>query len=79
VILEFMGGSGKSGSSRYSVMNGLGNLPVVYMSAIDGLAYQHWGPRGMPKADAILAATGASALLIYFLFASRRRRGRTAA
>jgi hypothetical protein len=49
------------------------------MSAIDGLAYQHWGPRGMPKADAILAATGASALLIYFLFASRRRRGRTAA
>jgi PAT family beta-lactamase induction signal transducer AmpG len=73
VILEFMGGSGKSGSSRYSIMNGLGNVPVVYMSALDGAAYAHWGPRGMPRVDAILSAFGASLLLAHFVVSSRRQ------
>jgi MFS transporter, PAT family, beta-lactamase induction signal transducer AmpG len=73
VILEFLGGSGKSGSARYSIMNSLGNLPVVYMSALDGLAYAHWGPRGMPALDTILAGTGATLLLTYFLFIRRRK------
>jgi MFS transporter, PAT family, beta-lactamase induction signal transducer AmpG len=72
VILEFLGGSGKSGSARYSVLNSLGNLPVVYMSALDGVAYTHWGPRGMPALETVLGATGAAILLLYFLFAARR-------
>ena len=29
VVLEFLGPSGKSGSGRYSVINGLGNVPVA--------------------------------------------------
>jgi len=71
VSLEFLGGSGKSGSTRYAIINSLGNLPVAYMSWIDGRAYTHWGPRAMPAADAILAATGALLLLAHFV-ASRR-------
>ena len=55
VALEFLGGSGKSGSARYSIINSLGNLPVAYMAYLDGRSYAHWGPRAMPAADAFSA------------------------
>lgn len=66
VVLEFMGNSGKSGSARYSIINSLGNLPVAYMSWVDGRGYAHWGARGMPGIDAALSAAVATVLLIYF-------------
>ncbi len=67
VALEFLGDSGKSGGARYAIINSLGNLPVAYVAYVDGRGYAHWGPRGMPAIDAILSATAASLLLIYFL------------
>lgn len=67
VILEFLGNSGKSGSSRYSIINGLGNLPVAYMSAIDGFGYSRWGTRGIPATDAVVGIAGGSLLLAHFL------------
>ena len=73
VSLEFLGGSGKSGSARYAIINSLGNLPVVYMSFLDGRAYAHWGPRAMPAADAILSSTAASLLLVHFIVSRRSR------
>ena len=74
VALEFLGGSGKSGSSRYAIINSLGNLPVAYMAFLDGRSYAHWGPRAMPAADAILSATGATLLLLHFAISGRRRK-----
>jgi PAT family beta-lactamase induction signal transducer AmpG len=71
VVLEFLGNSGKSGSSRYSIINSLGNLPVAYMSFVDGRAYAYWGPRAMPGADALLSVAGATLLLVYFALAGR--------
>jgi MFS transporter, PAT family, beta-lactamase induction signal transducer AmpG len=67
VVLEFLGISGKSGSSRYAIINSLGNLPVAYMSFIDGRGYALWGPRGEPAVDALLSAFGGTALLTYFV------------
>ena len=67
VVLEFLGDSGKSGSARYSIINSMGNVPVVYMIAIDGLGYGRWGTRGMPAADAVVGFVGGSVLLTYFL------------
>ena len=59
--------SGKSGGARYAIINSLGNLPVAYMAYVDGRGYAHWGARGMPAIDAILSATAATILLVYFL------------
>jgi PAT family beta-lactamase induction signal transducer AmpG len=67
VVLEFLGGSGKSGSARYSIINSLGNVPVVYMTLIDGKGYAQWGVRGMPGTDVILGIIGGAILLAYFL------------
>jgi predicted MFS family arabinose efflux permease len=72
VVLEFLGGSGKSGSARYAIINSLGNLPVAYMAWMDGRGYAHWGPRGMPGVDAAVSAAGATLLLVYFLLRRRR-------
>jgi MFS transporter, PAT family, beta-lactamase induction signal transducer AmpG len=73
VSLEFLGGSGKSGSSRYAIINSLGNLPIAYMAWLDGRAYAHWGPRGMPAADAILSAASAVLLLAHFIVIRHRQ------
>jgi MFS transporter, PAT family, beta-lactamase induction signal transducer AmpG len=76
VALEFMGSSGKSGSSRYAIINSLGNAPVAYMAFVDGRAYAHWGSRGMPGVDAILSALAASLLLAHFAVSTRMRKRR---
>ena len=71
VSLEFLGASGKSGSTRYAIINSLGNLPVAYMAWVDGRGYAMWGPRGMPAIDAMLSTLGASLLLAHFVFSRR--------
>jgi PAT family beta-lactamase induction signal transducer AmpG len=71
VVLEFLGRSGKSGCSRYSIINSLGNVPVAYMTAVDGRGGHLWGARGLAGTDAVVGAIGATILLAYFL--SRKR------
>ena len=70
VVLDFLGQSGKSGSGRYSIINSLGNVPVAYMTAVDGHGGKLWGARGLAGTDAVVGAIGAIILLAYFL--SRR-------
>jgi MFS family permease len=79
VILEMMGASGKSGSGRYSIVNSLANVPVVYMIWLDGRGYSLWGPRGMPAIDAVVSAVAASLLLAHYLVSRRHRQAKLAA
>jgi PAT family beta-lactamase induction signal transducer AmpG len=67
VVLEFLGQSGRSGCGRYSIINSLGNVPVVYMTALDGRGGKLWGARGLAGTDAVVGAIGAAILLTYFL------------
>ena len=67
VVLEFMGHSGKSGSTRYSLINSLGNVPVMYMVIVDGIGGERWGGRGLAGAECVVGAIGATILLTYFL------------
>jgi PAT family beta-lactamase induction signal transducer AmpG len=73
VVLEFLGHSGKSGSGRYSIINSLGNVPVLYMIALDGLGGERWGARGLAGTEAVVGAVGATILLVYFLTHNRAR------
>jgi PAT family beta-lactamase induction signal transducer AmpG len=67
VVLEFLGEAGKSGSARYSIINSLGNIPVLYMLQVDGWGGDHGGARGLAAAETVIGAIGALALLAYFL------------
>jgi MFS transporter, PAT family, beta-lactamase induction signal transducer AmpG len=71
VSLEFLGKSGKSGCGRYSIINSLGNIPVAYMTALDGRGGKLWGARGVAGTDAVVGAIGAAILLAYFLTRKR--------
>jgi hypothetical protein len=79
VALEFLGGSGKSGSSRYAIINSIGNLPVAYMTYLDGRGYAKWGPRAMPAVDAVITATVCLILLAHFAVSRRRKQSKLAA
>jgi MFS transporter, PAT family, beta-lactamase induction signal transducer AmpG len=39
-------------STKYAIMSSLGNVPVVYMTAFDGWAYDRWHASGMLNAEA---------------------------
>jgi PAT family beta-lactamase induction signal transducer AmpG len=67
VVLEFLGHSGKSGSGRYSIINSLGNVPVLYMLVLDGWGGEKWGARGLAGTEAVVGAVGAVILLAYFV------------
>lgn len=67
VVLEFLGVSGKTGSGRYSIINSLGNIPVVYMAYLDGLGSARFGPRGLPGTEAVVGGIGGILLLAWFL------------
>jgi hypothetical protein len=67
VVLEFLGNSGKSGSGRYSIINSLGNVPVLYMIALDGWGGEKWGARGLAGTEAVVGGAGAIILLAYFV------------
>jgi PAT family beta-lactamase induction signal transducer AmpG len=73
VVLEFLGRSGKSGSGRYSIINSLGNIPVLYMLQVDGWGGDRWGGRGLAGAEAVVGAAGAVILLAYILAHNRTR------
>lgn len=74
VVLEFLGTSGKSGSGRYSVINSLGNIPVLYMLAVDGWGAGRWGPRALAGTECVPTAVASAALLVYFLLHPRRKK-----
>lgn len=67
VVLEFLGDSGKSGSTRYSIINSLGNIPVLYMLQVDGWGGERWGGRGLAGAEAVVGCLGALVLLSWLL------------
>jgi hypothetical protein len=67
VILEFLGASGKSGSGRYSIINSMANIPVLYMIWLDGWGAGHWGVRALSGTECVLGGLGAALLLSYFL------------
>lgn len=71
VVLDFLGDSGKSGATRYSLINSVGNIPVIYMAVVDGKGYEWWGTRGMPGIDALASTIVALLLLAYFLLRAR--------
>jgi PAT family beta-lactamase induction signal transducer AmpG len=67
VVLEFLGNSGKSGSGRYSIINSLGNIPVLYMIQVDGWGGDRWGARGLSGIECVVGGVGGALLLSYFL------------
>lgn len=75
LTLQLLGISGKSGSSRYAIALSLGNAPVAYMTAVDGLGARWFGLKGLPAADMLVSGGVAVLFLLWFRWEKRRIAG----
>ena len=73
VLLEFLGASGKSGSGRYSVLNGIVNIPVLILISVDGWAAAKWGTRGLPGIECVIGLLTCLPMLVYVCLRPPRR------
>jgi hypothetical protein len=67
--LDVLGKRRYDAGTAYALLGASGNLPIIYMTWLDGVAYKHAGRGGLMAADA--AANGAGAVLL-LLFAAWR-------
>jgi MFS transporter, PAT family, beta-lactamase induction signal transducer AmpG len=69
LVFQVIGDKGTSASSRYAITVSLGNIPVSYMAAVDGLGAKWWGTRGLSGMDMGLSAlVGVVYLACYWLW-----------
>ena len=73
LLLEVIGGRREVAATGYSALNSVGNVPVVYMTALAGLGYKRIGPRGPMAFDALANLAGAAALTVFLIWAARRK------
>jgi len=52
LVVDVLGGSEKDASTRYSLFVSIGNAPISYMLALDGVGYRHFGTHGLLWTDA---------------------------
>jgi MFS transporter, PAT family, beta-lactamase induction signal transducer AmpG len=72
IVLDIVGGRRHAAASSYAVLNSAGNLPITYMTWLDGLAYRRGRAQGTMAMDA--AMNGAfSVLLLVVAMVVRRR------
>ena len=74
VVMVTMGEAGRSASSRYTILVSLGNLPIVYMTKVEGWGYSLFGPRGVPAFDAAGNLLVAAAVAIWLIRRSTPQR-----
>jgi hypothetical protein len=63
-------------ATKYNVFASLSNMPIAYMTLIDGWAHERWGAAGMLHAEAALGVVG---ILVFLGIAAATSRRRTAA
>ena len=72
VELEVLGTRRHAAGTAYSLLGASGNLPIVYMTWLDGVGYKHSGARGLMAVDALANGIGGLLLLIFAAYAARR-------
>ncbi len=70
--LEVLGRRNHAAGTAYSLLGASGNLPIAYMTWLDGVGYKHSGARGLMGVDALANGVGAVLLLIFAHYWQRR-------
>jgi PAT family beta-lactamase induction signal transducer AmpG len=74
LVLQLLVVSGKSGGARYSIALSLGNLPIFYMTVVDGLGARWFGTKGEPGIDLVVSGVAALLALTWFVWERRKTR-----
>jgi MFS transporter, PAT family, beta-lactamase induction signal transducer AmpG len=68
LVLEVLGNRQGAAGTSYSILVASGNIPISYMTYLDGVGYKHWGVRGLMGVDALAEGGGAIVLLLIAWF-----------
>ena len=74
LVLDALGHGRRAAASGYSLLGSLGNLPVVYMTWLDGVGYKHAGARGLMGVDALGNGLVGLLLLLVARYCARKWR-----
>jgi predicted MFS family arabinose efflux permease len=74
VVLEAMGKG--AAATKYNVFASLSNMPIAYMTVINGWAHERWGAAGMLYTESALAV---AAIVLFVSVSSLRSRRRAPA
>jgi PAT family beta-lactamase induction signal transducer AmpG len=72
LVLEVLGKRRHAAGTAYSLLTASGNLPITYMTWLDGVGYKYSGTRGLMGVDALANGVGAVLLLMFAAFWARR-------
>jgi hypothetical protein len=72
VELEVLGKRRHAAGTAYSLLGASGNLPIVYMTWLDGAGYKRSGARGLMGVDALANGVGGLLLLLFAWYCARR-------
>ena len=71
LILDVVGNRKHAAASAYATLNAAGNVPVTYMTWLDGVGYKRWGKTGLMATDAAANGVFGIILLVVAMFAAR--------
>jgi MFS family permease len=69
VVLETIGLG--AAATKYNLYASLSNMPIAYMTVVDGWAHTRWGPGGLLNTEAVIAVL---AILVFLAVAATTRR-----
>lgn len=70
VVLEAMGLG--AAATKFNVFASLSNMPIAYMTLIDGWAHERWGAAGLLNVEAAIGVLGIVVFLLIALATTRR-------
>ena len=68
VVLEAIGAG--AAATKYNLLAGISNAPIIYQTMIDGWGHDHWGASGLLYVDAL---GGVAAVAVYAVVAVATR------
>jgi PAT family beta-lactamase induction signal transducer AmpG len=71
LVLDVLGPQRHAAATGYSLLVASGNIPIVYMTWLNGLGYKHWGARGLMSVDTLANGLGGIALFIFAVYVRR--------
>ena len=71
--LDVLGPRPHAAGTAYSLLGASGNLPIAYMTWLDGVGYKHSGARGLMTVDLLANGIGGVILLLFGIYYARTR------